>query len=136
MPGERRRLARHAFHHVAVAAERVDVVVEQGQARPVERAGEPASGDGHADTVAAALPERAGGGLDAGGVAIFRMPRTAAAELAEFADVVEGHGRAAAAGAERWATDAALRVMPASRVLAVDWLRSGSRSGEARPSRG
>ena len=33
MAGERRRLAGHAFHHVAVAAQRVDVVVEDRESR-------------------------------------------------------------------------------------------------------
>ena len=89
MAGERGRLARDALHHVAVAADGIDVVVEHRKVRPVEMLGEPAPGDRHADAVAAALAERPGRGLDAGGQVIFRMAGALAAELAEPLDVVE-----------------------------------------------
>ena len=73
MAGERGRLAGDALHHVAVAADRIDVVVEQREVRRVVARRQPALGDRHADAVAAALAERPGGGLDAGGEAVFRM---------------------------------------------------------------
>ena len=95
MPGERRRLAGDAFHHVAVAAERVDVEVEQGQVRSIEARGEPLAADRRSDAVAAALPERPGRGVDPGGVTEFRMARSAAAELPKVPDVVERHRGAA-----------------------------------------
>ena len=69
MAGERGGFVGDALHQVAVAAKGVDVVVEQIEAGPIEMGGEPALGDRHADAVAAALAERAGRGLDAGGVA-------------------------------------------------------------------
>ena len=87
--GERGRFARHALHHVAVAAYRVNVVVEDREIRPVEMLRQPAPGDRHADAVAAALAERAGRRLDARGQVIFRMAGAFAAELAEPLDVVE-----------------------------------------------
>ena len=93
MPGERRGLVRDAFHQVAVAALRPDVVVEQLEARLVVAGGEPALGDRHADAVAATLAERAGRGFDAGRVAVLGMARRAAAPLAEVLDVFERHGR-------------------------------------------
>ena len=91
MAGKRRRLARHAFHQIAVAADRVNVEVEQCKARPVVARGEPARRDRHANAVAGTLTERPGCGLDAGGVAVFRVPGRDAVELAEILDVVEAH---------------------------------------------
>ncbi len=91
MAGDRCRLARHTLHHVAVAAEREDVVVEHGEVRPIEMAREPARRDRHADAVAAALTERPGRGLDARGPVILRMAGALAVELAEVPDVVERH---------------------------------------------
>src|SRR5580700_11098857 len=49
--------------------------------------------DRHADAVAAALAERSGRGLDAGGMAVFRMAWGDAVELPEILDVVEAHRR-------------------------------------------
>ena len=62
MAGERDRLLADAFHQVAVGGEHVgrvidDVVAELGREMPL--------GDRHADGIAEALAERAGGGLDA-----------------------------------------------------------------------
>ena len=66
--GDRGGLGAHALLDVAVAAQRVDVVVERrvalGGVR-VEQAALAAGGHRHADRVADALAERAGGGLDA-----------------------------------------------------------------------
>jgi len=45
----------------------------------------------HADGVGQPLPQRAGGGLDAGGVAVLGMAGGARAELAEIPDFVDGH---------------------------------------------
>ena len=87
--GERGRFARYAFHHVAVAAQRINVVVEYREARPIEMLGQPARGERHADAVAAALPERTGRRLDARGQMVFGMAGALAAELPEPLDVVE-----------------------------------------------
>ena len=91
MAGQRRRFRRDAFHHAAVAADGIDVVVEDVEARPVVAAGQPLLRDGHADAGGDALPERAGGGLDARDPVIFGMAGRLAVELAEAADVVERH---------------------------------------------
>ena len=97
MAGERRRLRAHALHQAAVAADRVDVVVEQLEARLVVAAGQPLARDRHADAGGDALPQRTGRGLDAGYPVIFRMARRLAVELAEMADVVERDRRLAQA---------------------------------------
>ena len=66
MAGQRRRFRADALHHAAVAAYRVDVVVEDLEVRPVVAVGEPLLGDGHADAGGDALAQRTGRGLDAG----------------------------------------------------------------------
>ena len=86
-------LARDALHHVAVAAQRVDVVVEQLEAGPVEVAGEPAGPDRHADAGGGALAQRAGRGLDAGGQPVLGMPRAWAVELPEALQIVQRRPR-------------------------------------------
>ncbi len=91
--GERRGFVGDAFHHVAIAALRPNVVVEQLEARLVEAGREPTFGDRHADAVAAALAERAGRGFDARRVAVLGVARRAAAPLAELLDVFERNGR-------------------------------------------
>jgi hypothetical protein len=68
--GERDRFLADAFHQAAVAGEHIGVVIDQIGA---EISGKLAFGDRHADGIGKALAERAGGRLDACGVAIFRM---------------------------------------------------------------
>ena len=93
MPGDRRGFRGNSFHHVAVAANRPDVVVEQLESRTIEMLRQPALGDRHADAVGDALTERAGGGLNARGQAVFGMPGRLAAQLPEILDLVEREGR-------------------------------------------
>ena len=95
VPGDRRGLAGDPFHHVAVAANRVHAVVDDGETGAVVGRGHPAFGDRHADAVGDALAERAGGALDAGRHVILGMPRRHAVHLAEFLDVLERDGGAA-----------------------------------------
>ena len=96
MAGQRGGLGRDAFHHAAVAAQGVDVEVDQVlEAGPVEVGGHPAAGDGHADAGGHALAERAGGGLDAAGPAVLRVAGAAAVQLAEALDRLQRHRRLA-----------------------------------------
>ena len=98
MAGDRRRLAADALLEVAVAAHGVDVVVERAGALGrvgVEQAALAAGGHGHADGVRDALAERAGGGLDAGGVAVLGVARGLGAPGAEGLEVVELEAEAA-----------------------------------------
>ena len=89
MPGERRRLARDAFHEIAVAGEGPHPVGHHLVAGPVEVLGQEALGDRHPDRVRHALPQRAGGRLHAGRVAALRMPRRARAPLPERLDLLQ-----------------------------------------------
>ena len=95
MPGQRGGLRADPFHHVAVAAEGVDVEVEQLKARPIVAGCQPTGGDRHADAVADALAQRAGRRLDAAGVAVLGVAGAAARELAEAFDILQPHGRLA-----------------------------------------
>jgi hypothetical protein len=87
--GDARGLGADAFHHVAVAAHDVDVMVEQRETGLVVARRQPALGDRHADRIAATLPERACRRLDTGGVAIFGVAGGARRELTKLLDVVE-----------------------------------------------
>ncbi len=91
MPGERDRLLAHAFHQTAVAGDDVSAVIDE---IAIAR-GEKLLGDRHADSHGEALPERPGGRLDAGRVAIFGMARRLGAELTEALDLLDRHLRIA-----------------------------------------
>jgi hypothetical protein len=84
-----RRLRGDAFHQVAVADDRPGAVVEQHVAVAVVARRQMRLGDRHADGVGEPLAERAGGDLDAFGVAALGMARRLAAPLAELLDVLE-----------------------------------------------
>ena len=88
-----RRLAADPLHHVAVAGQHVDVVVEQLVARLVVAAGEEALGHRQAHRVAATLAQRAGGGLHARGDAVLGMAGRLAVHLTELLEVVNRQGR-------------------------------------------
>ena len=81
--GLRSGLGGDPFLQVAVAGQDVGVVVHDRVARSIEARRKGDLGDGHADGVGQALPQGAGGGLDAGGLAVLRMARRAASPLAE-----------------------------------------------------
>ena len=87
--GEFAGLHRDAFLHAAVAGEADDMVVENLVARRVETRGRHLAGHRHADRVANALPERAGGGLDSGGLAEFGVARGLAVQDAEILHLLE-----------------------------------------------
>ncbi len=89
MAGQGSRFACDTFHHVAVAAYRIDIVVEQGESGPIEMLRLPARGDGHPHARRAALSQRACRRLDARGHMIFGMPRALTVDLAEIFDVVQ-----------------------------------------------
>ena len=95
MSGERGRLRADALHQAAVAADRIDVIVEDVELRLVVAAGEPFLGDRHADAGGDALAQRPGGGFDARDPMVFRMPRRLAVDLAKAADLVERDRRLA-----------------------------------------
>ncbi len=85
-------LGGHALLDVTVGAQRVDLVVERRVAERgvrVEEAVLAARGHRHADGVADALAERAGGGLDPGGVAVLGVTGGLAAPGAQRLEVIE-----------------------------------------------
>ncbi len=88
MPGERDGFLADAFHQVAVGNEHVGRVIDDVAA---EHGGEVPLGDRHADRIGETLAERAGGGFDAGRVAVLRMAGGERAELAEALDLVDRH---------------------------------------------
>ena len=75
--GQRGGLAADAFHHVAVAAQHVNVGVEQIESGTVVRAASHCC-DRHPDTVAEPLAQRPGCRFDAGRFAEFRVAGTRA----------------------------------------------------------
>ena len=87
--GYRRRLAGDAFHQIAVAADAEDAMIEQARIVALEVRLEMLRRHRHADGVADALAERAGGSLDAGRQAVLGMAGRSAAELTKLLDVVE-----------------------------------------------
>ena len=92
VPGELHRLERDAFLHAPVAGEADDVMVEDRVVLRVEARLGHLRGDGHADRVRDALPERAGGRLDAvRRVLELGVTGRLRAELAEALHLVEGH---------------------------------------------
>ena len=90
--GDRGGLARDALHQAAVAADRVDVEVEQLGA---EVLAVPLAGDRHPDRGRDPLAERPGGGLDPRGEAVLGVPGGLRVELAEALDVGEADRRLA-----------------------------------------
>ena len=86
---ERGGFARDAFHHVAVTAERINVVVEHLEAGLIEALRQPTLGDRHADAHPTALTQGPSRRLDARGAMIFGVAWTFTIQLAEALDVVE-----------------------------------------------
>src|SRR3954453_20751814 len=86
MSGKRSGFVRDAFHQIAIAADPVCKVIDDGVARLVEARGEPCFGHRHSDRVAEALAKRTGGDLDAWRVTALRMTRRLALPLAETLD--------------------------------------------------
>ena len=88
MAGQRDRLLADAFHQAAVAGDDVGVVIDDVAA---EALGHQPLGEREAHGIAQALAQRAGGGLDAAGMAVLGMAGGLAAELAEVLQLVERH---------------------------------------------
>ena len=86
---ERGRFAGDALHHVAVAAHRVNIVVENLETGPIEVLRQPAFADRHANACGAALAQWPGRRLDARRHMIFGMAGALAADLAKGFDIVE-----------------------------------------------
>src|SRR5208283_1214722 len=96
VPGQGRSLAGNTLHHASVAAQRVDVEIEQiVEARAVVARSQPLASDGHTDAGGDTLTERPGSRLHPGSPSVLRMSRTAAVQLPEGLDSVQRHRHAA-----------------------------------------
>src|SRR5258706_8663103 len=82
-------LGRDAFHQAAVAADRINIVIEYVEARLVVAAGKPFLSNRHTDAGGDALSEGTGRRFDSGYPMIFRMSWRLAVELAKPTDVIE-----------------------------------------------
>src|SRR4029077_6388827 len=89
VPANRGRLTRNPLQRVAVAADRIDAVVEHLESGAIEDARHPATRQRHPDAVGNPLPEWTGRRLDSRRPAILRMTRALAVELTKTLDVVE-----------------------------------------------
>ncbi|PPE60915.1 hypothetical protein F152LOC_02780 [Pectobacterium brasiliense] len=106
--GQRADFVGNPFHHAAVTQKRVGVMVDNLMTRAVELRRQRALGNRHTDCVGNPLTQRAGGGFNAGGVAVFRVTRSFRVQLAkvfqffnrqvvagEMQQAVNQHGRVA-----------------------------------------
>ena len=98
----------YALHQATIAADGVDVVIEDIEIRPVVAIGEPLLRDRHADTGCNSLAKRASRGLNTRNPVVLRVPGSFAVELPETANVVERN---------RWVTEGF--------IFSVDRLNSG-----------
>ena len=87
--GQRTRFVGNAFHHAAVAHEDVAVVIDDRETLAIELGGQQPFGQSEPHGVADALSERTGGRFDARRMAVFRMSRRLAVQLAEAFEFVE-----------------------------------------------
>ena len=71
--GQRTDLVRYALHEAAVAHKGISVVIDDGEISAVEAGREHGLGQRHAHGIGQPLTERAGGRLDAGRLAVFRV---------------------------------------------------------------
>src|SRR6516225_11134548 len=89
MARQRRRFGSHALHHAAIAANRVDVVVEDLEVGAIVSVSEPRLGNRHADAVGDTLSKRSGRRLDTRNQVVLGMTRSLAAQLAKVTNIVE-----------------------------------------------
>ncbi|EXI65398.1 MAG: hypothetical protein AW08_03195 [Candidatus Accumulibacter adjunctus] len=78
---------RDAFHQAAITDEGVGMVIDDRMSGPVEALRQQPFGEGHADRVGQTLPERSGGGFDAGRHAELGVPGCLRMQLPEALQV-------------------------------------------------
>src|ERR1700678_213134 len=89
MPGQRSGFLTDAFHQVAVAADRVSVVIHNLVPGPVVSGCQPCLSDSHADPVGEPLPKGSGSNFDPWRFTALGMPWRFAAPLSETFDLLE-----------------------------------------------
>ena len=83
------RLVAQALHQIAIGDDGVRIVIKDRKARPVKGSGQKALGHRHPHPVGKALPQWAGGRLNASGQAILGMSRGTAAPLAKALEFLQ-----------------------------------------------
>src|ERR1700683_5107319 len=94
MSGERSRLCPHAFHEIAIANDRISMMIDQSVPGPVVARGQLRFGNGHADCIRTALSQGPRRDLDTRPWSPFGMPRRLAPPLSEPLNVTEGEREA------------------------------------------
>ena len=89
MTGERRGFRRHAFHQIAVADQRISVMIDDLVAGTIEARREMVFRDRHANGISESLAERAGGRFHARRQSALGMPGRQAAPLAKLFDLFQ-----------------------------------------------
>src|SRR6516164_11602616 len=89
MARQRRRFGSHALHHATIAANRVDVVVEDLEVGAIVTVDEPRLRNGHADAGGDTLAKRSSRGLDTRNQVVLGVTWGLAAELAKVTNIVE-----------------------------------------------
>jgi hypothetical protein len=89
MTGQGGGLACYAFHQIAVTREGPNPVIHDRVVRPVEMLRQQTFRDGKPHRVPESLSQWPSGGLHAGGVPAFRVPRGQRPPLAEVLDLLE-----------------------------------------------
>src|SRR5262249_56091418 len=89
MAWQRRRFGSHALHHAAVAANRVDVVVEDLEVWAIVPVSEPCRGNGHADAVGDTLSKGSSRGLDTRNQVVLGMTWSFAAKLPDLPNIFQ-----------------------------------------------
>src|SRR5215469_2253609 len=89
VPCQRRGFRGNSLHQAPIAANRINVVIENVEAWTVVPVGKPLLRDCHANAGCDSLPERTGCRLNTRNPVILRMAGSFAVELAKPADVVE-----------------------------------------------
>ncbi len=93
--GQGGRFVGDALHQAAVAHHHPSAVIHHIEAKPIELRRQPRLRQRHAHGIGEALAQRPGGGLDAGALAVLRMPGGLGMQLAKGLEVVHRHRIAA-----------------------------------------
>src|SRR5579872_6364210 len=91
MSCQRGGLTPNALHQIAVRTHGIDVVVEDFKIGTVEVGGQPLAADGHSKTISNALAKRTCSSLHTCRYVRLRVSWSAAAELPESLDFLQGH---------------------------------------------
>src|SRR5215471_546936 len=92
VPGEGRRFRGYPFHHAAIPAYGINVVVKNLKVRSIVMGSQPPLSDSHPHARRNALSERTGRRFNSRDPVIFRVSGCPTVELPKSADVIQRHG--------------------------------------------